>query len=197
MQGEPRLLLFSPDSRTLFFTTTLGPSIQAYCIPTGDILVPPQVHPSPPNVLTLSADGTLLLSSSPRPPTVRIQHLTSGSGATSFHPADTSSPAVAAAFPPQADLTGSSGVAFALGFQDGTISLYRLAVPTRRLPYFAQHRPQQPVLVGSLLKLHNACMGGVTAVDFIPGYKARVVSVGHDGRCRLADFAAGPRVLRT
>jgi hypothetical protein len=40
-------------------------------------------------------------------------------------------------------------------------------------------------------------MGGITAAEFIPGYKSRVASIGQDGRCRLIDFEGGAKVLRT
>jgi hypothetical protein len=40
-------------------------------------------------------------------------------------------------------------------------------------------------------------MGGLVAADFIPGFTARVVSVGKDGKCRLVDFDGGTTILRT
>ena len=46
-------------------------------------------------------------------------------------------------------------------------------------------------------KLHKAAMGGITAAAFVPGYASRVVSIGHDGRCRLVDFKGGGKILRT
>lgn len=202
-EGEPRLLLFSPDSRTLYFTTTLSTSIQAYCIPTGELLPPPQIHPSPPCILALSSDGHILLSASAMPPKIYVQDLrVGGSAAVSFQPADARVPATCAIFQ-NCEKPNPTYISFLLGFQDGTLSLYRLAIPTRRGSYEdiyldrTRAYPLQATRVGCMRKLHNPAMGGITAVEFIPGYKARAVSVGHDGRCRLVDFAGSGRVLRT
>jgi hypothetical protein len=96
-----------------------------------------------------------------------------------------------------------SYTSFLLGFQDGTLSLYRLVLSTRRQSYQDVYLNQthafllQPTRLGCIKKLHKPAMGGVTAAEFIPGYKARAVSVGHDGRCRLVAFEARGRVLRT
>ncbi|KAJ4293175.1 hypothetical protein N0V90_008457 [Kalmusia sp. IMI 367209] len=202
-EGKPRLLLFSPDSRTLYFTTTLSTSIQAYCIPTGELLPPPQIHPSPPSVLAISSDGNILLSTSSMLPTVCLQDLRiGGSASVSFQPTDARSAVAIASF--QSDeTTNSPSVSFLLGFQDGTLSLYRLALSTRRPSYQDAYLNQtqafllQPTRIGSIRKLHKAAMGGVTAADFVPGYQWRAVSIGHDGRCRLVDFEGGGKVLRT
>lgn len=84
------------------------------------------------------------------------------------------------------------------------LALYRLAMPS--LPGATElsgiHQPQalqyrQPVKVGSIKKLHKSAMGGICATEFIQGYRARAVSVGHDGKCRLVDFEEGGEVLRT
>ncbi|KAF2641745.1 hypothetical protein P280DRAFT_424235, partial [Massarina eburnea CBS 473.64] len=189
-EGEPRLLLFSPDSRTLYFTTTLSTAIQAYCIPTGELLPPPQIHPSPPNILTISDDGNILLSASSSPPTIFIQDLrVGGSAAVNVHPTHASSPAVFAAFSSSDEYAVSASTTFVLGFQDGTLCLYRLSTPTRRPSYVDAHLNQgqtfhlQQTKIGSIRRLHKAAMGGITAAEFLPGYKSRVVSIGHDGRC--------------
>ena len=202
-EGEPRLLLFSPDSRTLYFTTTLSTSIQAYCVPTGELLPPPQIYPSPPSVLALSSDGNFLLSGSASPPKIYLQDLRLGGGAAvSFLSTDVTAPPTCATFQ-HCETLNPTSVSFLLGFQDGSLSLYRLAIPTRHRPYRDVHLSQiqayliRPTRIGSLQKLHKPSMGGVTAVEFIPGYKARAVSVGHDGRCRLVDFSGSGRVLRT
>jgi hypothetical protein len=93
---------------------------------------------------------------------------------------------------------------FVLGFQDGTLTLYRLAIPAASdASMFAglheerEKRLRQPVKLGSIKKLHNAAMGGICAAEFIPGFKARIVSIGHDGKCRIVDFERGGEVLRT
>lgn len=38
---------------------------------------------------------------------------------------------------------------------------------------------------------------GITGAAFLPGYRTRALSVGGDGRCRLVDFEAGGKILRT
>jgi hypothetical protein len=58
-------------------------------------------------------------------------------------------------------------------------------------------RHLKPIRIGAIKKLHKAAIGGIVAVEFLPGYNSRVVSIGHDGRCRLVDFEGGPQVLRT
>lgn len=204
LQGEPRLLLFSPDSRNLYFTTTLNPSVQAYCISTGELLPSPQIHVSPPNVLAISKDGNVLLSASPTPPVVLLQDLRPGGAVpTNFQPTDARSPVACACFHTCDYPLHSPYLLFLLGFQDGTLALYRILLSKLPRPYANSHlyRAQtsqlQPIKVGSIRKLHKAVMGGITAAEFIPGYNSRVVSIGHDGRCRLVDFENGGRVLRT
>ncbi|ORY04670.1 hypothetical protein BCR34DRAFT_604768 [Clohesyomyces aquaticus] len=204
--GEPRLLLFSPCSQTLYFTTTLSPSIQAYSIPNAELLPPLQTHPSPPNVLAISKPGAMLLSASPKPPTVFIQDLRMrGNAPISFHPNRSQSSIVCASFHDN-DLPPRKGYCvFVLGFQDGTLALYRLMIPEGlrwpnagdpNLPSRA-FQLHQPSKLGFFKRLHKAAMGGISAAEFIPGYKSRVVSVGHDGRCRLVDFEDGGSILRT
>jgi len=61
----------------------------------------------------------------------------------------------------------------------------------------AQRHCLDPVRIGAIKKLHKATMGGIAAAEFLPGYRSRIVSIGHDGRCRLVEFEGGPKVLRT
>lgn len=202
-EGEPRLLVFAPDSRTLYFTTTLNTSIQAYCIPSGETLPQPQIHPSPPSILSISSDGNILLSASSQPPKVCLQDLRiGGSAPISFYPIDSGSPAAVAAFQ-RHSISNSSCASFLLGFRDGTLSLYKLALPPRHQPYQnvdldrSQISLLQPTRLACIKKLHKSAMGGIVAAEFIPGYKSRAVSVGHDGRCRLVALEGRRRILRT
>jgi hypothetical protein len=120
-----------------------------------------------------------------------------------FHPTDAHTPVSCAAFQVRDAPAHASNTTFVLGFQDGKMVMYRLFLPApaQRRKHSHQDRMQsfhlQPVRVGAISKLHKASMGGVIAVDFIPGYKSRIVSIGHDGRCRLVDFEGGGKVLRT
>jgi WD40 repeat protein len=120
--------------------------------------------------------------------------------ATNFHPLDMQSPAVFAAFQDEEDAGNSSYILFVVGFQDGTLSLFKLSTRSRRLSCVDPSAPLllQPSLVASILKLHKAAMGGLSAASFLPGHKSRIVSVGNDGRCRLVDFEGGRgKILRT
>jgi hypothetical protein len=93
---------------------------------------------------------------------------------------------------------------FVIGYQNGTLALYRLPMPILP-PEITANTPGQPhklafprpVNIGVIKKLHKPTLGGIRAAEFIPGYKARVVSIGHDGKCRIVDFEAGGEVLRT
>ncbi|KAF2877193.1 hypothetical protein BDV95DRAFT_463201, partial [Massariosphaeria phaeospora] len=194
--GEPRLLLFSPSSCVLYFTTSLSTSIQAYSIASAELLPPTQVHLSPPSVLAISTDGNILLSASPTPPMILMQDLRGGSGSpVNFQSGDSRSPVTCAAFQAHDSFSHVPHFVFMLGFQDGTLALYRVTLPTLSRPhgesylFQAQAYQLQPTRIGAIKKLHKAAMGGITAAEFMPGYKARVVSIGHDGRCRL--YVAG------
>ncbi|RMZ72289.1 lipid metabolic process [Pyrenophora seminiperda CCB06] len=196
MIGEPRLLLFSPDSRILYFTTTLNNSVQAYSIATNELLRPLPSHPSPPSTVAISSNGAILLSASPDPPTIYLQDRRyEGSAPLDFCPTDARSPTSCAAFQRIIRPTQSSYCTnFVLGFQDGLLAMYRVLLPSiercRGAASIHQTSSLQlhPVRVGVVQKLHKAAMGGLIAVEFIPGYKSRVVSIRHDGKCRLVDF---------
>ncbi|KAF2192385.1 hypothetical protein K469DRAFT_800239 [Zopfia rhizophila CBS 207.26] len=180
-QGEPRMLLFSPSSRTLYFATTLSPSIQAYSIPTAELLSPLQAHPSSPNVLAIAKEGDVLLSASPNPPTIFIQDLRlRESVPAAFHPPNAPAAACAAFY--DYDLPSQiSHRICVLGFQDGTLALYRLTIPKLPpvLPTSSNLQTEslqlrQPTLLGALKKLHKADMGGIFAATFLPNYKCRI-----------------------
>lgn len=204
MQVVPRVLLFSPDSRTLFFNTTLDTSIRAYSLPTGDLLPSFHLHPSPPNLVAISGNGDIFLSASASPPTLLIQdQRLAGLAAVNFKPTDTPSAVTCAAFEVFDGATQSSFSQLVLGFKDGTLGMYKVFLPSlsqgQNLPQTGQVFDLQlrPVRVGVMGRLHKAALGGVAAAAFIPGYKSRVVSIGHDGRCRLVDFERGGQKLRT
>jgi hypothetical protein len=166
------------------------------------MLPPQQPHPSPPSVITISGDGSVLISASPTPPTIFIQDRRwGGSAPVNFRPTDALTPVRCAAFQVGPNLAQVTYTNFVLGFQDGKMVMYRLFLPTKHRKHPRQDHLQsfqlQPVKVGVIKKLHKASMGGVIAVGFIPGYESRVISIGHDGRCRLMDFRGGGKVLRT
>ncbi|KAH7078747.1 hypothetical protein BKA63DRAFT_409430 [Paraphoma chrysanthemicola] len=173
------------------------PSVQAYSIPTAELLPSQQPHPSPPSVIAMSGDGSVLISASPTPPTVYIQdRQRRGSAPVSFQPTDALTSVTCAAFQASNLEQQLLYANFLLGFQDGKMVLYRLFLPAPAShsepskPSRIQSFQLQPVRVGAIKKLHKATMGGIIAAAFIPGYKSRIVSIGHDGRCRL--HVSGP-----
>ncbi|KAF2727416.1 hypothetical protein EJ04DRAFT_595011 [Polyplosphaeria fusca] len=199
-QGEPRLLRFSPSSCTLYFSTTLSPAIQIYSIASAELLPPLHSHSSAPSVLALSSDGEVLLSASRKPPTIHIRDVRApGTVPISIQPRTTISAATCCTFQTEHPVSTCD---FLLGFGDGTLGAYRLVIPTLREDGPTNGRTRscplrQPSEIGCIKKLHKAAMGGVCAVEFIPGFGSRAISVGHDGKCRIVDFSKGSRVLRT
>lgn len=153
--------------------------------------------------MAISMKGDILLSASPTPPTVYLQDRRwGGSAPVTFQPTDAHSPVTCAAFQTLEAPFPPSYANFVLGFQDGALAMYRLFLPHLAEPGKAAHHAAQdlllqPIRVGAVKKLHKAAMGGITAVEFLPGYKSRMVSIGHDGRCRLVDLEHGGSVLRT
>lgn len=120
-----------------------------------------------------------------------------------FKPPDSRSAVTCATFEPLSGAVGLSSTQFLLGFKDGTLALYSVSLSLLNHNQILlqdgrwQDLRLRPVSLGAMGQLHKAAMGGVTAATFIPGYTSRVVSIGHDGRCRLVDFANGGQKLRT
>lgn len=161
-------------------------------------------HPSPPDTLAISGNGAVLLSASPDPPTIYLQDTRGGGRApVRFYPKDAQSPVSHAAFQDCDGPTQSSRMRLVLGFRDGGLGMYRLFLPALSNRQTASQAQQiqsfqlLPIRIDFINRLHKAAMGGITATEFIPGYAARIVSIGHDGRCRLVDFAGGAKILRT
>ena len=120
-----------------------------------------------------------------------------------FQPTDAETPVSCAAFSSLPAPTNNLHTTFILGFRDGKMAMYRLFLPAqqgqRKTSQLERMRTfdLQPVRVGAIKKLHKPSMGGVIAAEFLPGFTSRVISIGHDGRCRLVDFEGGGKVLRT
>ncbi len=188
----------------LFYTTTLNNSVQAYHIPTAQLLPSLSSHPSPPNAMAISSDGSVLISVSPEPPTLHIQDLRrTGIAPVRFQPPVRHSAVTCLSFQD----TGRPGkrlhMKFALGFQNGTLVVYRLFLPSlaelRENNSSYRGRPIQAstARIGAIKNLHKATMGGIAALEFIPRTGTRIATVGHDGRCRLVDFAENGTILKT
>lgn len=126
-----------------------------------------------------------------------------GQAAINLKPTDSTTAVTCASFGPTKGGSYSQHSYIALGFQDGTLAIYKVATPiivrVQDCPHevTASDTKLYSARVAAIRKLHRASMGGVTAAAFIPGYKLRVITVGHDGRCRLVDFEGGGQKLRT
>ncbi|GME38155.1 hypothetical protein GTA08_BOTSDO10071 [Neofusicoccum parvum] len=205
--GQIRLLEYSNDSKSLFFTTTLQNAVQSYSLRQSCLLEPSHTHPSPPTVLAISSTSHLLLSASEKPPTIFLQNLTLRTPASQLQPRASSAAVETAAFHPERPNV------FLLAFKDGTLAAYDA---TRILGRAG--RGGSGGEVGRFKGLHSVtnrvlanCRGetgddpnvvgsksvSITSAAFLPGHRSRAVSVGADGRCRLVDFECGGNILRT
>jgi len=203
-KGQPRILQFTPDSKTLIFTSNLSTSIQAYSIPKAELLPPLHSHPSTPKIVAVCPYSAILLTASSTPPTVLLQDLrTMGNSAISFCPSVSNAAVTCASFKMYDCEVKSNSAHFLLGFRDGTLALYRQPVPKidetkpdwRLSPTRVQMGP--PIEVYSYKRLHKPSMGGILSAEFLPGHRSRIISLGYDGRCRLIDFTDKGELLRT
>lgn len=199
----PRVLLFSPDADTLFFTTPLDTTIHAYSIPTGESLPSLDSCTCSPTVVAISGNGDILLSASASPPTIWIQdRRVRGLRAVEFKCTDSTTTVTCAAFGAVGEAKVEA-VPFVLGFKDGTVVKYEAVLPA--LAHLGQSPSRsrwssvhlQATKISAIKKVHKAAMGGVAAIAFVPGYRSRVISAGHDGRCRFVNLGNGGQLLRT
>ncbi|KAH7406285.1 hypothetical protein DE146DRAFT_779803, partial [Phaeosphaeria sp. MPI-PUGE-AT-0046c] len=96
----------------------------------------------------------------------------------------------------------SGDTKFVLGSKDGTVAVYRLSLLSSSITPSGASQSQNDVRTMRIctpIRLHSAAMGGVRAVEFLPGYLSRFVSLGLDSRCRITDFnvIGGKNILRT
>ncbi len=217
------LLKYTNDARNLFFTTSLRNSVQTYSSRQFRLLDPLQTHPSPPIVLALSPTSHLLLSASVEPPTIHLTNLTLRTLPIILHPSCSSSAVVAASFHPERAnvflLAFADGV---LAIYDAVHLLRNGGKGERRdrpartgnwgeLGHIkglhtagANLPPSDPDALlksadlgayqaGTEIVTIRGRSSGITAVSFLPGYTARAVSAGADGKCHLIDFEAHNR----
>ena len=214
-QGQIRLLEYSKDGRTLYFTTTLQNAVQCYSLNNSQLLDPLCLHPSPPTVLAVSPNNNLIISASESPPLVYLQNLQLGTQPQAIYPQSSSAAVVVAAFHPE------RANVFMLGFRDGTISAHDATriMREKRVGNTTTGRGRNPTRatqsgeIGVLKAVHTATTGNtaksdgmalpstqgsvITGASFIPGQRTRAVTVGTDGRCRIVDFEQGGKILRT
>jgi hypothetical protein len=157
-----------------------------------------------------------MLSASEQPTVIYLQNLTLKTSAIQLHPAASSAAVATASFHPERPNI------FLLAFKDGTVAAYDATKLARssvartggnsRPPYNG-HAGE----ISHFSNLHritnirslsdppdaspNATVGSksvaITGAAFLPGFRTRAISVGADGRCRLVDFEAGGKILRT
>ncbi|KAG9595330.1 WD40 repeat-like protein, partial [Aureobasidium melanogenum] len=157
-----------------------------------------------------------MLSASEKPTVVYLQNLTLKTSAIQLHPSASGAAIATASFHPERPNI------FLLAFKDGTIAAYdatRIArtseacTDTKSRSVNNGHAGE----ISHLKNLHritnirnssdppdaspNTTIGSktvaITGAAFLPGFRSRAVSAGADGRCRLVDFKAGGRILRT
>ncbi|KAI5206523.1 WD40 repeat-like protein [Aureobasidium subglaciale] len=157
----------------------------------------------------------MTISASENPTVVYLQNLTLRTPAIQLHPSASSAAIAAAAFHPERPNV------FLLAFKDGGIAAYdatKIARNSGRIDNKSclttnGHAGE----ISHFKTLHritnvrnmsdppdastNTTIGSksvaITGAAFLPGFRTRAVSVGADGRCRLVDFEAGGKILRT
>lgn len=211
-QGQVRLLKYAKESENLLFTTTLQNSVQSYSLKHSRLLDPAHTHPSPPSVFALSCTSQFLLSTSPAPPTIHLTSLARNTPPVLLRPQLSSSAVVAAEFHPERENY------FCLAFADGTAAVYDAnhfydshRNGERRenaaiLGTGGEKAFIRGLHIGSMTRnvtIEGGVEGydpgtdpggigpkdsGISAVAFVPGHKATVVTVGADGKCCVVDF---------
>lgn len=213
-QGQVRLLKYANESKKLFFTTTLQNSVQSYSLKHSRLLDPTHTHPSPPSVFALSCTSQFLLSTSPAPPTIHLTCLAFNTPPALLHPQCSSSAVVAAEFHPEREnyfciafADGTAAVYDAYHFYD-THGTSKSRVSAGTLGNCGEKAFIRGLHVGTVTKnapvdggaTFGGCdpavdqggigrkESGISAVAFVPGRKATVVTVGADGKCCVVDF---------
>ena len=121
-----------------------------------------------------------------------------------IEPTASSAPAFCANFHPE------KSNLFVVAFRDGTIAAYDTdLLPKTDLNCYADQERVNRCEISHFRDLHqlarietstfpkSSAAIPVTGTAFLPGFKARAVTVGSDGRCKLIDFANEGIVLRT
>ena len=205
---------YANESKNLFFTTTLQNSVQSYSLKHSKLLDPTHTHPSPPSVFAISCSSQFLLSTSPAPPTIHLTHLKFNTRPVLLHPQCSSSAVVAAEFHPEREnyfciafADGTAAVYDAYHFYDshgngerrenaGVLGNRGEKAFIRGLHIGTMTKTAATddgvILEGCGSTTDQGCIGmkesGISAVAFVPGRKATVVTVGADGKCCVVDF---------
>lgn len=187
--------------------------MQAYSLKKSKLLGPFCNHPSPPTVFALSRNSTWLLSASVAPPTILLANLLFPTPVIFILPQCSSSAVVAADFHPErvnifllafADgtcaiydvaycaRTGGNGdhrAHFAGSGTGGEISYIKWLHATASSVPISDFAPGLPGPGSECCSRGVGETGiGITAVAFVPGSRAKAVTVGADGKCCVIDF---------
>lgn len=189
VEGNCRLLQYTHDSKSLFFTDTTHNSVQTYSLGEDRVNETAKSHPSIITSFCVSPNSNFLLSCSANPPVIQLHNMQLNN-TVDIKPRVSSKPVVCCAFHP------NRRSIFVLAFMDGVLAAYD---STRLL---RGDKVRSMAKVGNMgsgggehihyfSHLHDSSITGgpgITGVEFIPGYKARAVSVGEDGRLFIVDF---------
>lgn len=176
-----------------------------------------QAHPSPPTVFSLSPSLRFLLSASSHPPIIYLTSISRYSEHVLLHPQCSASAVVAAAFHPErannfalAYADGTIAVYNALHLDPkngrsphrkglaGSEMGPEIGYITKVHATISQTQSTNCEAIDSVFHGYDPGSGtvgigsetlGITAIAFIPGLKATVMSVGADGKCCMVDFA--------
>ena len=214
IQGQVRLLEYAKESKNLFFTTALQNSVQTYSLKHSKLLDPAHIHPSPPSVFALSCTSRYLLSTSLTPPTIHLTSLAHNTPPVLLRPQFSSAAVVAAGFHPELEdyfcLAFADGTAavydanhFYNSHSNGERRENAAILSTggekafiRGLHIGVMNR-NTATEGGVALEGHHSGTDtggigpkefGISAVAFVPGRRATVVTVGADGKCCVVDF---------
>jgi len=188
-EGNCRLLQYAHDSKSLFFTDSIHNAVQTYSLREDRVNEAAKAHPSVITSFCVSPDSNFLLSCSADPPVIQL-HNRQLNNTVDIKPKASAKPVVCCSFHP----TRKS--IFVLAFADGVLAAYD---STRLIRGDKARATAKKGNVGSGGGEHIHCFGhlhdasisggaGITGVEFIPGYRARAVSVGEDGRFFIVDF---------
>ncbi|KAI9846931.1 MAG: hypothetical protein M1838_001094 [Thelocarpon superellum] len=216
-EGRVNVLEYADDSKSLYFTTSLQNAVQSYSVQQSRLLDPSHIHPSPPTCLALSRASSLLISASASPPTVYVQNLCLCTTPFHLHPAVSTAPVVVIACHPSrtnifslAFADGSVGVYDTLrlssergpgkrpvgasrdgyGAEVGFMTSVHAPGLTRGQAHARNDSVEgaiDPAAATNISEVSNRS-GSITAAEFVPGYRARLVTVGMDGKCMVSDF---------
>lgn len=85
-ESSVRLLEYTPDTQSLFLSTSITGAIQCYSVGREHTEDVGKEHPSPPTVMAVSPDGEIMISASESPTVVYLQDLKSRIPARQLHP---------------------------------------------------------------------------------------------------------------